>query len=1015
MNNVNIKIILFILLFVSIDIFAQVTSLDFERISINQGISNNSINSIIQTSDGFLWIATKDGLNRYDGNSYKVFKNNSSDTLSLQQNYVMSLFEDSNRHLWVGTWGGGLSKYDPYSESFINYNFPQKYDDYVQCIFEDQNNNLWIGSLDGGLNKINREKGEIINYSSLSAKHHFFPSNNVTYITQFDSMLFVCTWDNGLFLLNTKNNYYKQFMFSDSNYQTENNNLIWDMVKVSEDKFLLASNNGIVEFSPNAGIIARRLKGNMIRKFLKDKRERIWIGTYDYHGIFLHTDFEKNKNYYNLTYTDYDPYTLTCNRIRWLYEDRFQNIWIGTEDGLNKLPKSKDFFQYRYFPLGTSSLGGRIVSSIIEGKDKKLWVSFGGGGFNRIDLTNKESEHFINDPLDDNSLSANDVITLFEDNNGSLWIGTSNGGLNKFNPKKNQFTRYLHNYKKKSSIKSNWVQQIIELGNDTLLIGTNESLEIFDQNTGEFQSFTSVFYDSENILPKTISVNALFKDSKDNIWIGTWLNGLFQYNIKEKKAYHFLPEKGNSYSLSSNKVTSICEDSKNKIWVGTHSGGLNKLDTKEMKFTHYNTQNGMPNDVIFGVLEDDNGYLWVSTMNGLVRLKLATDQIRIYDKSDGLINNQFNWHAYHKNNEGILYFGGINGFVSFNPRDIQVDSLTQPVTFLSFKVNNSEIKNSKSLISNNVIELDYYQNFFSVEFTVLDFKPPIKHNYLYKLSGLDNNWIKAGVLNAASYTDIKPGEYEFLVKASNPDGFWSKASSLKIIINAAWWMTWWFNTLSILFVGVIGIFVYKFRVRQLLEIERIKLNISRDLHDEIGSNLSSISVESQMLMHSVDLNNDEKSQLEHIKKVSIQTMEAMRDIVWFINPQNEWGQDFLLKLKETASNLLIGIKWEFIDQEELNLSSLNLETKRNIFLIYKEILINVTKHSKADRCKIKISSYLNNLIFEIHDNGIGFDKNNLKRKNGLINIQKRTEKINGTFTIDSVVGNGTTLIITINR
>ena len=612
-------------------------------------------------------------------------------------------------------------------------------------------------------------------------------------------------------------------------------------------------------------------------------------------------------------------------------------------------------------------------------------------------------------------MSANDVITLFEDKEYNLWIGTSNGGLNKYDPVKDKFKHYMSNPLDSFSIKSNWVHQIIELENGYFLVGTNESLELFDSKTEKFYRFQPELNSNENLLPKTISVNALLKDSKNNIWIGTWLDGLFKYDAGKKTIKHYSPQRGNNNSISSNKISSIFEDSKGQIWLGTHSGGLNKMKKDGVSFIHYSTQNGLPNDVVFGILEDDNQFLWISTMKGLVKFNPSTEHFRIYDKSDGIINNQFNWHAYFKNQNGRMYFGGINGFVTFDPNLIEVDTVAMPVKFLAFKVNNQEMKNSELLLKNKIIELDYFENFFSIEFTVLDFIPSIKHNYLYKLSGLNEEWIKSGSNNLASYTDIKPGKYEFIVKASNADGVWSEESKITIIINPAWWMTLWFRIFLIFVIGGIGYLIYKYRINQILKIERIRLNISRDLHDEIGSNLSSICVESQVLMENDQIKPAEKEHLSIIKKTSVETMQAMRDIIWFINPENEWSEDLILKMKEAAANTLIEIEWSFNSPKEINLTGLNLEAKRNIFLIYKEILTNVCKHSKATNCSIDIITQPKIFKMTVIDNGNGFDYDKLLRRSGLINIQKRAEQIHGKSEINSIIGKGTTIIFEIKK
>ena len=335
-------------------IFAQVTSLEFERISIDQGLSNNSINSILQTSDGFLWIATKDGLNRFDGKTFKIFKHFFNDSTSLPQNYVMSLFEDSKSNFWIGTWGGGLCKYNSEFENFTNFNFPNKQDDYVQCLFEDDSSNIWIGTLNGGLNKLSSDKQDIINYSNLPSHHFYFPSNNITYVTQTDSFLWIGTWEEGLFKLNLKNNLFTQFLFNgernDSNVET----LIWDIHKKSDNVFLLSTNEGLIEFNTVNKAYSKYHNELFFRKVITDSKERVWAGTYDYHGIYLFDNKNSlEKEDIILKYSDDDPFTLTSDRVRWLYQDKLKNIWVGTEDGLNKLPQTKDFYQYKYFPSRT--------------------------------------------------------------------------------------------------------------------------------------------------------------------------------------------------------------------------------------------------------------------------------------------------------------------------------------------------------------------------------------------------------------------------------------------------------------------------------------------------------------------------------------------------------------------------------------------------------------------------------------------------------------------------------------
>ncbi|MDP1614978.1 MAG: triple tyrosine motif-containing protein, partial [Methylococcales bacterium] len=421
--------------------------------------------------------------------------------------------------------------------------------------------------------------------------------------------------------------------------------------------------------------------------------------------------------------------------------------------------------------------------------------------------------------------------------------------------------------------------------------------------------------------------------------------------------------------------------------------------------------NGLPNDVVFGVLEDKSANLWVSTLNGLAKYSPSSNTFRVYDVFDGLVHNQFNWRASYKSKSGEMYFGGINGFVSFYPDLINVDTTLPPVAFTSFRVFDKEAALPRALSSTKEIVLDYDQNFISIEFAALDFAPNQKHTFAYMLKGIDPNWVNAGSRTIAFYTDLQHGKYTFFVKASNADHVWSQPITLSIIVLPAWWMTWWFRLLVIIAVILLGIFIYEYRVNQLLKIERIRYNIASDLHDEIGSNLSSISVDGQMLLRSTSLNEIERELSFDISKTAMETIDAMRDIIWFINPKNDAGEDIIFKMKETAAKLLIGMEWTFNFSPGIRLDHFSLEVRRNIFLIYKEVLTNVVRHSEAKKCSVDLVKESNRLDIIIQDNGKGFDVQNVKMNYGLLSIRKRAGHIKAKLELTSEVGKGTRVVL----
>ncbi|RPI63382.1 MAG: hypothetical protein EHM44_05135, partial [Ignavibacteriales bacterium] len=951
-----------------------------------------------------------------------VYKNNPSKKKSLPENYVMSLLESKDGTFWVGTWGGGLCKFDQFDETFMRFDDESKDDDYIQCLYEDDANNIWYGTTNSGFIKLDPKTKKISAYRKKFSGKNYFPDDNITSITQdADKNLWIGTLSSGLFQFNIEEQSFIQFKNNPQDISSISNNYVWDVFNDSNKNLILSTGTGVDNFDLKTKKITHHLFAPanlqnevpmMFRQVIKDHDGNMWAGTYNYMGLYLFQKDQKGKmQYVLLERADDDPNSLISNRIRWLYEDRSNNIWIGTEEGISKLSSTKEFIQYRFLSGRKNTLGGKVVSSIIGGEENSLWVGYGGGGFDRINLADNSITHFKNIPGNPNSLSVNDIVALYEDKYGILWIGTSYGGLNRFDPKTKKFKIYRHYPNNSTSIKSDWVQQILETRNGELLIGTNDGLQILDRKSEKFYNYKPIIKNDSIKLPDIISVNSLFEDKNGEIWIGTWLDGLFRYDSKSQVLYHYFPNSDNQNSISASKVSSIYEDSKGYIWLGTHSGGFNKFDKLSGKFARYTTRNGLPNDVVFGILEDEKGNLWISTMKGLAKFNPSTESFRIYDQSDGIISNLFNWHASYKDHSGKMYFGGDYGFISFYPQLISLDTNKSSIAFTSFKVFDKEATLPQSLPATKEIVLQYNQNFFSIEFASLDMAPAHKHKYSYMLEGIDPNWIQAESRTTAYYTDIEYGNYRFLVKAGNADNIWTDPIVLSIIIKPAWWMTWWFKILLGLALVFVGFMIYKFRVNQLLKIERIRYDIASDLHDEIGSNLSSICVDGQLLMKSNSLSESELELSSDISKTASQTLDAMRDIIWFINPKNDEGEDIIFKMRETAARLLVGMQWSFNSTPGIRFDLFSLEQRRNIFLIYKEALTNVIRHSKANKCSVDIKGLSDQLILKVIDEGEGFDVNGVKKNTGVLSMMKRSEKIKGKLLIESERNRGTTITL----
>jgi len=898
-------------------------------------------------------------------------------------------------------------------------------DEYIQCLFEDHAGIVWFGTTEGGLLSLDPVTDRISIFSA-SLNHPIgFPSDNISAITE-DKMhtLWIATLDAGLIHFNPADKSFHHYFYQQGEENTISTNSISHVFNDGDRFIWLSTYTGINRLEISTGKIEhhpylhgknKEFFSTNFRQIIRDSNGRLWAGTYDYLGLLLLEDGkEANPQFRHLRHEEDDLSSLISDRIRWLYEDHRHNIWIGTEDGLNKLPAKQPFKQLKYMPTRPGTIGGKVVSSIIcPDRDGILWIGYNGGGFDRLETSSGELKHFKPDPSKPGGLSNEDVITLYQDKSGILWIGTSRGGLNRFDPRSGIFRHYRNKPGDSYSLRSDWVQQVMETRQGFFLIGTNDGLQCFDRVTEKFESFKPLIMNSHEFLPEDISVNALFEDRQGEIWIGTWLEGLYRYNPSTKQLFHYMPQRDNPNSISSSKITSIHQDYNGIIWIGTHSGGINSFDKSKGIFTIYTTQNGMPNDVVFGILDDRQGFLWVSTMNGLLRFNPQTGNFRVYDVHDGLIHNQFNWRAFCRTKSGLMYFGGINGLIYFHPDSIRIERIAPPVAFTSFRIFNRETLLRQALNSAHEIPLRHDQNFFSIEYAALDITPQHKHRYAYQLEGIDPDWVQAGPARIAAYTDIDPGIYKFSVMACNADGVWSAPISLSINISPAWWMTWWFKIIIIFILLMLVFSGYKYRIKQLLEIQRIRFGIASDLHDEIGSNLSSISVEAQLLLSSSSLDATEREHLTDIGKTAKETMDAIRDIIWFINPRNDVSEDIIMKLKETANRLLAGLRWAFDISPSIRFDSLNLEVRRNIFLIYKEALTNVVRHSRATTCHIRITSEKGGIRMCISDNGTGFDTSLVQEYSGILNMQRRAQRIKGKIDITSRTGAGTSICLDI--
>ncbi|MDM8559806.1 two-component regulator propeller domain-containing protein [Candidatus Parabeggiatoa sp. HSG14] len=864
--KIYFKLIFFILGIVNLSVpgYAQQQEIKFEHLSRKDGLSQSTVYAILQDNQGFMWFGTQDGLNKYDGYTFTHYRHDPQNPDSLGNSFIYTIYEDSKGDVWIGTDGGGLDKYDRQRDKFIHYRHDSQNpnslsSDTVLSIYEDFKGILWISTYNG-LNKFDRDQNKFVHYQNDPQNPESLSSDAVWRIYE-DSThtLWIGADSAGLNKFNREQNKFVRYQNDPKNPDSLSNDHVSAIYEDSAGKLWIGtSGGGLNQFNREQNTFVHyvydpqnpdSLSNDIIWSIFEDSIGNLWIGTDD--GL---NQFNREQNrFVHYFYDPSNPNSLSNNYVMSIYEDRAGALWIGTDGGsLNKFDRLKDkFIHYSHDPQNPNSLSHNTISSIYEDSTGVLWIGTLGGGLNQFDPSRKKVTHYFYDPKNPNSLSHDEVWSIYEDHNKTLWVGTYGGGLNKFDRQQNQFIHYRHNPVNPNSLSDDHVRAIYEDSTGTFWIGTREGLNKFDRQSEKF-----VHYQNDPQIPNSLSGNSIlsiYEDSTHRLWIGTQEGGLNKFEREQNKFMSYLHDPQNSNSLSHNEVFALHEDITGVLWIGTLGGGLNKFDPKTETFTHYREKDGLPNDVINGILEDNQGNLWLSTNKGISQFNPTTATFRNYDILDGLQNDEFRT-AYYKNNRGELFFGGINGFNVFYPENITDNPYVPPIMITDFKIFNQPVTigdNSPLQQHINVtqeITLSYKQSFFSFEFAALNFLQPEKNEYAYKLVGLENEWNNSGTRRNAYYTSVPTGTYTFRVKGSNNDKIWNEdGTSIKITVLPPFWKTWWAYTFYVLAILVI-IFNYiqiqrKKLYEKQLELEREKeiaaqLKETDRLKDEFLANTS---------------------------------------------------------------------------------------------------------------------------------------------------------------------------------
>ena len=819
---------------------SQAPKLKFKHISTEQGLSNSTIESVYQDKRGFIWLGTRDGLNRYDGYQMVVYRFDPKDTNSISDNYIQYIYEDRNQALWVGTING-LNRFDVATNSFTRYKHipgnPQSLsNNLVNCIYEDPNGKLWISTFGGGLNLFKPEENGFIHFQHNPARPGSLSDDRVNYLHEDSQGNFWVATENGLNLFNRQTGSFKTYQHFGDFAKDKANNVIKVIKEDRQGNLLLGTaDNGLLLYNDKEKTFkhyrhrekdASSLASNLVRSLLVDKKGDIWIGSVNGGLDFFH---EASGTFFHYQNKPDNVFSLSQRTASALFEDNQGNLWVGTHrGGLNLyMPNTEKFTLYRQ-ESDANSLSHNDVRAFCQDSVGNIWIGTDGGGLNLFDREKNTFKHYNYDPYNTKTLGSNEVLDIMEDSGGNLWVGTWGGGLNLFNKDNGNFTRFLNDPSDKYSISSNYVQKIFEDHEKNLWIATYYGgLNLFDRKTRQFTRIVEDPKKSSRLLGNNIvSIN---EDKSGNVWIGTDDGGLNCLNAATKHFSHYFSNEEKKPDL---RV--IFLDSKGRLWIG--QTGLYLFDPKHNSFSLYTAKAGLSTEFIKGITEDDLGNFWISTSNGITQFNPEDFSFKKYNTADGLQGLEFEANAYLKTSDGQMYFGGVNGFNAFYPENIKTNTFIPPVYITDFQVFNKKIiageKNSplKSDISlTEKIKLSYKQSTFSFGFAALNYTALENNQYAYKLEGWDKDWIYAGNERKASYTNLSPAKYTFRVKASNNDGVWNEhGPAIIITITPPFWETWWFRMLVFITIvaGIIGFYQFKRR----LELRKLEERKKEEMH-----------------------------------------------------------------------------------------------------------------------------------------------------------------------------------------
>lgn len=953
----------------------------FRHYQVEDGLANSTVHCSLQDKKGFIWMGTKGGLNRFDGYSFKVFRHDEDDSTSIGSNFLRSIYEDQHGVIYAGTING-LYRYNDSVENFTEI----KTGGEVRDIKADNNNNLWF-VLAGQLIRIDLTTGK--EYPYIQSK--YFDATSIC-ITK-NNEVWVATMGGMLEKYNAADDSFTAYPVFEKNtsggaqwiekiYYSDHHTIFIGTATHGVKLFDIATKTwkDIITYNEDKTTI-------FARDFIQASGDEYWIATES--GIFIYNSTD--SSFVNLRKQYNNPYSLSDNAVYTLCKDREGGIWAGTFfGGMNYYPKQYAAFK-KYFPDNSAhSLSGNAVREICKDQYGNFWIGTEDAGLNKFDIY-KGTFTAYKPTGKKEDITYYNVHGLLAKGN-ELWVGTFEHGLDVLDVRTGKVIRH-YTTGPEGSLVSNFIITILQAKDGSIYIGTRNGLQKYDAVQDKFVLVTEV--------PPNF-IYALCEDHNGTIWAGTTDNGIFYFNEHTKEKGNLKYDPHNKKSLSTNFIISIYEDSKNNLWIGTEGGGLCKYNSVNKTFKRYNAKNGFPSTTALNMLEDDQHMLWITTIRGLVQLDPATDAIKVFTKSNGLLNDQFNYSSGFKDTDGTLYFGSVRGLISFNPASFVNKTFIPPVYITGLQVNNMELpvrNNSplrQSIEYTQNITLAYDQSSLSIDFAALTYTAPEMTEYAYMMEGIDKNWTYLKTNRKVYFTDLSPGSYTFKVKASVANGKWNdKITYLNIqILSPVWASTWAYILYTLVVLCVIYLLVRNYHRRtaarnkrkiEILEHEKekeiyeAKIGFFTNIAHEIRTPLTLIKAPMEKVMKQVDNNPGMITNLKLMEKSTNRLIDLTSQLLDFRKTETQGyslnfvNTDVSELLKETFSHFTAAAEQKNIDYS-IALPAEHLHAYVDIEAM-KKILSNLISNAlKFGNSKVSVKLLFcnkeeNSFSFEIKNDG----------------------------------------------